>query len=253
MRKIKWILVVVSALWMAGCKPDEVIEVLPSATGAKVVFDLRYNDQPFAVGDIYYDNFGHRIRIDNFMSYISMMKLVKDDDTEVLLNDFYLANFSHANSLSFELPAGHFKALSFGIGVPHDFNKDQDPTVYPNNHPLSVPGSEGMFWGWNSGYIFVKFEGKADTLGIEGEPLIHPFAFHIGDDPFYRTHTAEGLNITIEEGKISTIRIIIAVDKILFGDNDQIDLATDYLTHTSDNIELATKFVDNFDASISVE
>lgn len=239
-------------IFFSSCEPEVVVDP-PAFTGVKVVFDLRYEGQPFVMSDVYWDSFDHRIRIDNIMSYFSMLKLVKEDGSKVLLKDFYLANFSESANLTFELPAGHYNGLEFGLGVPHDYNKDIDPTIYPNDHPLSVPGSEGMFWAWNTGYIFVKFEGKADTLGVEGNPLLHPFAFHVGDDPMYRFVNMEGLDVHVETGKTKIIRIVIAVDKILYSENDEIDLATDYLTHTSDNTELASKFMNNYKNAITVE
>lgn len=51
-----------------------------------------------------------------------------------------------------DLPAGEYRALRFSIGVPFELNH-ADPTVAPS--PLN---STAMFWNWQGGYKFIRFD-----------------------------------------------------------------------------------------------
>jgi hypothetical protein len=62
--------------------------------------------------------------------------------------------------------------VRFSVGVPYDENHRDAATQAA---PLGT--ESGMFWSWNSGYIFHRIEGKVDSAGVE-----KPFVFHIGAD-----------------------------------------------------------------------
>lgn len=248
-RNFSFLLVLSLMVFMTSCEHDK-----DGPGTLQVVFSAEFKGEPFQVGSIYNDDMGNRIRIDNFMSYFSMLNVVTPDGSEIPVKDFALINFNDGATYSIELDSKDYKGLTFNIGIPKECNKDVDPTTYPNSHPLSVQGSQGMFWHWNTGYIFTKFEGKADTTGTEGAEIIHPFAFHVGDDPMFRQHNeAENFNFKIEPGATKVIHVIIDIEKIMKGEGDQIDIATDYITHTSGNVELAARFMNNFNEAIRIE
>jgi hypothetical protein len=111
-----------------------------------------------------------------------------------------------------------------------------------------------MFWTWNTGYIFLKFEGKADTTGVDGNELLWPVAIHVGDDPFYSRFSSPTMVINVEQGKTKTLHVNIHVDEILAaGAASELDFATDAITHTSNNLELAEAFMTNYINAITVE
>lgn len=249
------LILLLSSFIFTSCKEDPKEETPTSSSDTpKVQMTLtpKYENSNFAVGTVYYDSFGHRIRVDNFQSYISNITLHDDLGNDVVIKDVAMWNMGIANTFTAEIPAGSYSGLSIGIGVPEDKNKDIDPTTYPNDHPLSVYGAQGMFWTWNTGYIFTKFEGKADFTGTEGASLLSPFAFHVGDDPNYRTVNLD-FPFTIEAKQTVTIPVVFQVDQILNGGPSQVDVEVDYITHTSDNPSLAERIIDNFAASFSIE
>jgi hypothetical protein len=216
--------------------------------------DTQWGNDEFVIEQVYTDTYGNRIRVDQFLSYISQIFLVKDDGTEILLKDFYLANFENDLSLDFTVPAGHYSGLKLGLGIPASYNKHEDPAQYPSSHPLSVAGSQGMFWYWNTGYIFTKFEGKIDTTGTPDAELLDSFLFHIGDDPYYRELQFTALDLQVPANGQSQIALTIQVDQILAPvAGSSLDLATNAVTHTSEQDVLATTFFDNYAASIVVE
>lgn len=220
-------------------------------------FQLRllptYEGEEFEVGQVYYDILGHRIRVEDFKLYISNALLMKSDGSTTPLFDIELFDLDGVESHTYEVPAGDYEGMMLSIGVPEELNKDQDPTQYANSHPLSVSGAQGMFWTWNTGYIFVKFEGKADTLGQEGNPLLHPFAFHCGEDVLFRSHVFDNTNFTVGSDGTTCMDLRFAVDRFFYNDTDTIDIKQNYLTHTSGNLPLAERFTDLFNAQIYFE
>ncbi len=233
---------------------DEIVDEVDTPTKVAIHFNPLWENQDFLMESVYHDNFGNRIRVDKFMQYMSSLTLVNESGDDVVLKDFHLMDFMVDNSFEFEVPPGNYKEIKFGIGVPEADNKDQDPSQYANSHPLSVAGSQGMFWTWNTGYIFLKFEGKVDTTGVEGNELLWPVAIHIGDDPYYARYNSPTLVIEVIQGETKTINVNIQVDQILAsGGSDDIDFATDMITHTSNNVQLAQAFMINYINSITIE
>lgn len=240
------------AFGLQSCKKEKPSEG-DGIGGLTVRIDPYFEGEPFQTGAVYYDYDGNRIRIDDFKVYLSHIAAIRSDGTEQPLLDIDLFHITASQDVSFQVPVGSYKGLKFSVGVPEEWNKDQDPTQYPNDHPLSVNGAQGMFWQWNTGYIFIKVEGKADLSGTEGAELLHPFAFHCGEDVLFRTHVFGNNPFTISEGSDSRLSIRMDVDHFFYNANDSIDLETEYLTHTSGNLPLATRFTDLFNAAISLE
>ncbi len=239
-------------LFAQSCK-DDVPTPVPGKSYATVRFDARWDGAPFQMQQVYMDDFGNRIRSDKFMNYISFLKLVAEDGSEVLVKDFMLLDFSGTNSITVEVPAGKYTAIKFGVGVDRDYNKDEDPAQYASSSPLSVAGSQGMFWVWNTGYIFAKFEGKADTTGTEGVELLSPIAIHAGDDFSYRTYTSPSFNVSID-GTDHVFAVHVNVDRIFSPEQgNDVNIAVDAITHGGTNPDLTNNFMDNYVAALTLE
>lgn len=251
---MKYIVSIIIALsFLTSCKENEP-DVKPSKATLKITFDTRWQDQDFAMEQVYYDNFDHRIRVDKFMSYISKLGIENSSSNFIELKDFYLADFSSDPTFTFEVDPGTYNKLMFGLGIPEAYNKNQDPAQYPSSSPLSVAGSLGMFWYWDTGYIFTKFEGKADLSGTEGEPLLDPYIFHLGADTLYRRMSFNNLAMNLQAGDTKTLTLKIQVDQLLgTGDVNDIDIATENITHSNNSMELAIKVADNYANAITVE
>lgn len=241
--------IIIVLLVFTACKdkkePDEITEGT-----VKVSAKAHWQDQPLVIGSTYNDHMDRPLRVEFFKAYISDVYLIAENDSEILLTDIDLIDFSEPWSIEHVVPAGRYKAIRFGIGVPESRNADQDPAQYPNAHPLSVQSSQGMFWTWSSGYIFVSFEGKTSIEGDE-ENMLDPFGFHVGTDVFYRDFE---LSKTIEVGENrSEINLVFDADKFLHGADDSIDLEHDYITHTMSDMQLAMRFITLFSDAVRVE
>lgn len=256
MKAFKYLSILLAfSLTLSACKKEDEENCDPVTDGSlRVNVTSYFNNEAFAVGNVYTNTNGYRVRVDDFKFYLSELYAIQSDGTEIELKDIDLINLvSGVESMSFILPDGDYSGIRFSIGVPEAFNKDQDPTQYPNDHPLSVNGAQGMFWTWNTGYIFMKVEGKADLEGEEGNDLLSPFAFHCGEDLLFRTHVFNNNAFSIQKGQVVDLDIRFDVDRFFYSQNDTIDIAIDNLTHTSGNPELAERFTELFNNAISVE
>ncbi|MEO0403958.1 MAG: MbnP family protein, partial [Bacteroidota bacterium] len=186
MKKSFLVCLFATILIFSGCEKDD-----PAPTGkVEIIPRALFNGEPIQQGFLYDDGVGHKIRIDDFKAYLSDIALVKETGERVLVADYYLSKFYQNPGISAEVESTNYTKIQWSVGVPEAVNKDSDPAEYANTHPLSVTGSAGMFWSWNTGYIFTKFDGKANLTGGPG-PVLDPFAFHIGEDFLYRSHEAE--------------------------------------------------------------
>lgn len=99
---------------------------------------------------------------------------------------------------------GKYSGMSFDIGVPRELN-NSDPTLAPA--PLDSAAYKGLYWGWDSGYIFMMAEGSgADVYD-------NKFHLTIGKRQGVIPFTYGGFGPTrfkIEAKK--TTRILIAID-----------------------------------------
>lgn len=245
--RLHMMILAASLLLLVSCDPDKE-EVAPIVN---IHFKSYFGNDSFNGTKVYQDGLGHRIRIDYFYTYFSNIKLIKSDGSSILVKDFALFNMDADPVISLNIDPSEIARIEFAIGIPSEYNKDVDPTTYANSHPLSVQGSQGMFWTWNTGYIFSKMEGKADLTGTEGASLTDPFAFHAGDDPLYRTFSFEK-PFTIDLNGSQDIIVSMHIDEIFNNDTDPIDVSTDYITHTTENFALAERFINNLAASIEV-
>jgi len=191
------------------------------------------------VGKSAVDATGNHLRLETFSIYLGGIELLTDTGA-VRLADAERWNAGDPDAFSYIVQPGTYEGFRVHLGVPAEFNTDTDPTIWPNDHPLGVNGSAGMFWSWNTGYIFSKFDGKADTTG--GEDFIHPYAFHIGgDDQLLEIRYDEPW--TVAECTDHTFALEGDLLDFLVNGTDTIDVRDDNITHTGDNLPLAQRYM----------
>jgi len=126
-----------------------------------------------AIDSSYINSVGQSFTVTNFKYYISNIKLT-DSGGRVFenKNSYYLIDENDSASHHIQLddiPEGDYSKISFTIGVDslHNCSGAQSGALDPIH---------GMFWTWNTGYIFLKLEGKAPASKQPG----HIFEYHIG-------------------------------------------------------------------------
>ena len=210
-----------------------------------------WEGEPYALGDVVEDYAGHPIQLHNLQAYISRVEL-RDKSGEWIGNDrqyeVNLIDFSVESPRVVEpFPAGQYDAIRFGLGLPPDINGQITPADYPNDNPLSVEGSAGMFWTWLTGYIFFKYEGRAGAVG--SEVLSEPIAYHCGTDSSYRVVTFELENdLWLWEQQLHTFQLEFDAAQALYA-TEPINVIDYPITHNGPGDTLAYALMDNIAAS----
>jgi hypothetical protein len=106
--------------------------------------------------------------------YVSNITLVKENGTSHNLANYDLVDEELPDSRIIKgegIPAGTYTSLRFYVGVDSTRNNSLDQSG-------DLDPGYGMFWPWNTGYIFFKHEGYyLDTSGA-----LQPLLFHYGTD-----------------------------------------------------------------------
>ncbi|PJJ59327.1 MbnP family protein [Hymenobacter chitinivorans] len=113
---------------------------------------------------------GDHFSVSTLRYYISNIRLRKEDGSEyVQPESYYLVDAARPDSKVLTLdqvPVGDYTGITFTIGVDAARN-----TAGAQQGALSP---SDMFWSWNTGYIFLKLEGKSP------EASAGAFTYHIG-------------------------------------------------------------------------
>jgi len=171
-------IVLSSALLFSSCSKDKdetpaPDPVNPVAPKLSIEFDHLAGNKKFYYDSTYTTANGDLITPTLFKYYVSNIRLVGVNNAEYVVPESYHL-IDHDNDASkivnlSNLPAGKFKSIRFILGVDSARNVSgaQTGALDPIN---------GMFWTWNSGYIFLKLEGTSPSV----PSATNDFSFHIG-------------------------------------------------------------------------
>jgi uncharacterized repeat protein (TIGR04052 family) len=174
---------------------DASADAAPASRSIELSFEARMGSAIFDCADTYdgLGSSGVSVTMSDFRFYIYDVRLVDDGDREVPLALEQDGEFQHEDVvlLDFEnrtgscvngtpetnsvvkgtLPAGNFKGLRFGIGVPSALNH-ADPTKAAS--PLNLTA---MLWPWTMGHLFTRIDAR-----VEGGTSRPSFLIHLGSD-----------------------------------------------------------------------
>ncbi len=122
--------------------------------------------------DTFFNTFKEPFIVNRFKYYVSNFCLVyQNNKVDTITNSYFLIDEADSTSKTISLPINHkkVKAIYFNIGVDSLRNCSgvQTDALDPMN---------GMFWTWNTGYVFAKLEGKSS---VSTAPSNY-FTYHIG-------------------------------------------------------------------------
>jgi len=193
-------LVTASAVFLVACSspPQNALQ------SVSIPFAAEINGQPFACGQTYgpVGTTGSSITPMDFRWYVSGVKLIDaqgravpvtlEQDGVWQLGDLALLDFENGQgpcrngtaavntTVRGTVPAGTYRGIEFTLGVPFDRNHG-DPTTAPS--PLN---NTAMFWNWQGGYKFIKFDTTSTGLSdrTPGAPSpqgpVTRYAMHLG-------------------------------------------------------------------------
>jgi hypothetical protein len=139
-----------------------------------------------------------------------------------------------------------FGSLGGNIGVAAAINHN-DPSAFPASSPLNIMNANGMHWAWNTGYIFIIVEGRADTIP-DGTPLFdHYLTYHIGTDTYLGTKNFPAVSWTAVTSTLHTTGLKLDMKKVIDHPTDPIDIRSEFITHSSGSQAVLTqKVLSNF-------
>jgi hypothetical protein len=240
----KWLsLLFFMVLFSAGCKKES------SSSEVTVRFNFTFGTQPLVYNQEYLLE-GKTIKLELVKFYVSLPALQKATGEWVSFTDpYHLVDLNQPVMRAGKLPKGDYTALQLGIGVDSTRNIQSDPlaipaTDYPTDHPLNA--SADMWWGWATGYIFVKLEGRLDANGngtysdIEDKAI----SYHPGVAALY---TPLLLNKSFSvSGESTELTIQVDMEKLLFN----LDLLNNPFAHPNSvnhpEYPFAQRMMDNF-------
>lgn len=176
-------------LMLSSCKKNNDENNGTTKSSFIMEFEHQVNAAPLSLNTVSYKNAkGEDFKISTFKYYVSNIKLSKADGTTFIVPEsYFLIDESKSTSKLItvtDIPTGDYTRIEYTIGVDYarNFAGAQTGALDPVN---------GMFWTWNSGYIFVKLEGSSPQSKAANNAL----TFHIGGvvDPnnTIRTFSAE--------------------------------------------------------------
>jgi hypothetical protein len=191
-----WLLMV---LTVSACDPKQppVTPEGPKTQLAEFAFQGSVSGQTFVIGNTYSSITGWRYQLEDAKMYVSNLRVVREDGSELYLDSIALLNFrnnhsgllgkvSHAAGevVDFQIPVGKYKGFRFDVGVPPSMN-NTNPAFRPDDHPLNLRQAAGMHWGWADGYVFMLLEGWMDTTATQDGLLNEPIFFHAGNNDLF--------------------------------------------------------------------
>jgi hypothetical protein len=209
-----------------------VVSPLYAQKNGKLVLDFNhiFNGQAVDFNSVYKNAHGETLKISLIAYFISNIQLIRTDGSRYVIPQddsyFLIKHTTSAASTSLilpEIPEGEYSGISFLIGVDSLRNT---VSIEKRTGTLDVGGTaRGMYWVWNSGYIFFKLEGTSEQAP---ERLQHKFAYHIGGYGGYRTPTINSLRSStlnfspfkISAKKQSQLSVNVNLDKFFAGSFD---------------------------------
>lgn len=206
-----------------------------------------FGSDAFTYGTEYELASGRKIQIDIARFYISNIRL-QSASGDVALTGVYKQFVPTMMHYALgEVAPGSYTGISFDIGIGADANLS-DPAAWSDDHALSVSSPTHDHWSWNSGYVFVKVEGKVDGSAAMNEAVDDDFVYHVGTANLKRSVSIP-TNFTLTEGGEGTVHLSVDVEQFF----NSIDLTSQFDTHTMNDMPLANLVADNVAASIEAE
>ena len=136
-------------------------------------FENFIGDKTLKLDSVYYKNaLGQSYNVSMFKYYVGNFHLKNKGGKEFISHGYFLINQEDKGSMQITIdsvPFGEYNGIDFTLGVDSIDNCSgaQSGVLDPVN---------GMFWAWNTGYIFLKMEGLSPVSNSTGKRL----EFHIG-------------------------------------------------------------------------
>ncbi len=156
---------------------------VPPGGSLRIEFDNVVGDKNLVLNGVNYENAtGEDFIVTKFNYFVSNFKLYKTDGTVFTVPQdscyFLIKEDNRASQFVTlkDIPTGDYDHVEFMVGVDSLRNTMPEAKRTGVLDPGGDMAGDGMYWAWNSGYIFVKLEGSSSF----GNPANNKFYYHIG-------------------------------------------------------------------------
>ena len=227
-------------LFVTSCSPDE-----PTTTTGKVVLEFEhvFDNDALTLGDAYTTSYGDVVTPSTFKYYVSNIIISNDDGSfsYEVPNSYYIVDESVTESLQIEVdgvPNGEYSKVAFTLGVDSTANVSgaQEGALDPAN---------GMFWSWNTGYIFLKLEGRTSNAT--------EFRYHIGgfsgnaNNIKYIDQTVPTGSMINVNGSTSTVHYMVDVAEFFKNPTDfDVEAVATVMMPNESSVVIANNYADMY-------
>lgn len=211
-----------------------------------IQLQMELSDSSIQIGDVIETEQGS-VTISDFKIYLSDIYVHYAGGDSSLWTEVVLIDFEENKSLKNifnPVRSSQVIAVSGGVGIRPELNEGVDPSEFVPEHPLSFQSSNGMHWGWETGYKFLVFDAVADTGSGNFD---WPISYHIGTSELYKRFK---INVDEEDGSLIFVE---DVERLFSEDVLNMTITQSPQTHTINNEEVAEKFRDAFINSLSIK
>lgn len=182
---------------------------------------------------------GETFAVSLLQYFISNIKLKTADGKEYVVpqdSSYFLIKESDVASryARLQVPEGDYVSLSFVLGI-DSLRSTMDISQRKGVLDPSGGMEDGMYWGWNSGYIFFKMEGLSPQAPLDPSGQ-NKFRYHIGGFGGYSAPTINNIKTIsvdlagggiakVREGRKANIHLMVDIAKMFNGANN-ISIAT---------------------------
>ncbi len=248
---------ITATIILSSCKKDETPEYNPNLKAElSVEFDNIAGSSNLQLNTGSYTNAaGESFKVTKLKYYVSNFVFTNSNGTTYAvpqMDSYFLIDESDAtmHEAEMQVPEGEYKSVSFIVGV-DSLRNTMD--VSQRTGVLDVTGTASdMYWSWNSGYIFFKFEGTSPVAPMGGV-----FQYHIGGFGGYSSSTANNirkitLDLTargvpkVKAGKSTNIHLMVDILKVLSGTATMSFATTNMIHSIAPGTQVANNYVNMF-------
>jgi len=263
-----------------ACTEDELEVAKPGSVVLE--FDAVSGSSDLIMGTNYTNASGELFSVTMLQYYVSNIKLTAEDGTEYMVpasaNSGYTLVKEDGEITLTDVPAGNYVSIEFVVGV-DSLRSAMGPSEREGDLDIGDMETGGnMYWSWNSGYIFMRFEGIApevpdstiglwvqDTLGnwnydtTQYTYWLDVFNIHVGGFGGYDASTVNNIRkvkldfgstkLIVKETAIPEVHITADVMKIMDGSVNH-SFSNFYQEHSPDR---TGTIADNYKNMFSVD
>lgn len=209
----------------------------------KVTVQPTFGGQPFYLDSTYTLSDGTDIQLTDIKFYFTDIR-----NGSQLLTDAARFDYREKGTTCVKVAGkkSDFLTMTGLIGVDASINHN-DPASFPNASELNIMNANGMHWSWNTGYIFIIIEGKADTIPDGTALFDHYLTYHIGTDDYLGNVSFPTVTWNTTGSYESTFPLELDMKAVFDHPVNPISVQSESVTHSSaSQATLTQKILSNF-------